>query len=229
MTLLFILVPLLLRARSTRFKGSGPSLVFFASIGLGFMLVEVSQLQRLNIFLGHPTYSLSVVLFALLLSSGLGSLATQYVAASSWPTSGKGLLAVLLAVLLAFGLLTPWALQMFKASSTPIRILVGIAILSPMGFFMGMAFPIGMRLISARSPALTPWLWGINGATSVCGSVMAVIIAMGMGISSSFWTGVACYGLALIALHRVLAQDAAETRSVSSTVTTSTAPATELR
>jgi hypothetical protein len=200
MTLLFILVPLLLKARNAGLRRSGQALAFFASIGLGFMLVEVSQLQRLNIFLGHPTYSLSVVLFALLLSSGLGSWATKYLRPSSRWLSAKSTFLCLLVTLLAFGLFTPVVLQWFRASGTPVRIAIAIAILSPMGLLMGTAFPIGMRLVSARNAALTPWLWGINGATSVCGSVLAVLIAMNAGISSSFWTGFACYALAAAAL-----------------------------
>jgi predicted membrane-bound spermidine synthase len=132
------------------------------------MLVEVSQLQRLNIFLGHPTYGLSVVLFALLLCSGLGSWATKYINSTPWRLSSAGVLLGLLAVLLCFGLVTPSVLQFFKASVTPVRIAVAIAILAPIGLLMGTAFPLGMQWASKRNGALTPWLWGINGASSVC-------------------------------------------------------------
>jgi hypothetical protein len=64
---------------------------------------------------------------------------------------------------------------------------------------MGMAFPIGMAQASSRAPSLTPWLWGINGATSVCGSVLAVIIALHSGLAASFWTGFGCYVVAFAA------------------------------
>jgi hypothetical protein len=76
---------------------------------------------------------------------------------------------------------------------TPVRIFISMVVLTPMGFFMGMAFPLGMRLAAARSSALTPWLWGINGATSVYASVLAVIVAISFGVSASYWTGLACY------------------------------------
>ncbi|HKD42917.1 MAG TPA: hypothetical protein VKB87_21710 [Myxococcaceae bacterium] len=201
MSVLFILLPLLLRARNAGVKQAGRPVLYFASIGLGFMLVEVSQLQRLNIFLGHPTYSLSVVLFALLFCSGLGSWATKYLESPSSRLSRAAILLGLLAVLLCFGLATPAVLQFFKASVTPVRIAVAIAILAPVGLLMGTAFPLGMQWASKRNGALTPWLWGINGATSVCGSVLAVMIALYAGISGSFWVGVACYGLAFAALR----------------------------
>jgi hypothetical protein len=88
----------------------------------------------------------------------------------------------------------------FEAASTAVRILVSVGILSPLGFFMGMAFPIGMRRTLRELPALAPWLWGVNGAASVCASVAAVVIAIGAGISAAFWAGAACYGVALAAL-----------------------------
>jgi hypothetical protein len=72
-------------------------------------------------------------------------------------------------------------------------------ILLPLGFMMGTAFPLGMKVASGRSAELTPWLWGINGATSVCASVLAVVISMNSGISSSFWVGFASYAVAFAA------------------------------
>src|SRR6185369_7289243 len=77
LTVLCILLPLWLTRDRVRLSGAGPLLIFFVAIGLGFMLIETSQMQRLIIALGHPTYALSVVLFALLLSSGAGSFLTS--------------------------------------------------------------------------------------------------------------------------------------------------------
>jgi hypothetical protein len=92
------------------------------------------------------------------------------------------------------------ATRAFEAATTPTRIAVAIGLLFPIGFLMGMAFPLGMRAAASRAPALGPWLWGINGATSVCASVVAVTIALHWGIAASFWTGVACYVAAMVAL-----------------------------
>jgi len=165
---------------------------------LGFMLVEISQMQRLIVFLGHPTYGLSVVLFAMLLSSGLGSFSTQRINIQTRTVPVIRLL-LLLGVLIIFGILTPHATVAFRGSTTPLRILVATGILLPLGFFMGMAFPLGMKIASTKSTSLTPWLWGINGATSVCASVFAVAIALSSSISVSFWSGLGCYGLAFLA------------------------------
>jgi hypothetical protein len=72
----------------------------------------------------------------------------------------------------------------------------------PAGLFMGMCFPLGMKAAANSKADITPWLWGINGAMSVVASVLSVVIAMSFGIAISWWTGVACYALALLAIHR---------------------------
>jgi hypothetical protein len=198
MTTACIVVPLMRTGRGTGLEGAAPYLVYFAAIGLGFMLIEISQLQRLTIFLGHPSYSLSVVLFSLLVSSGLGSLSTARLTGPEGAARRRLMLTI--AILAAFGLLTPLVTHRFEASPTPIRIALSIALLFPLGFLMGMAFPLGMRLALRRAPLLAPWFWGVNGAASVCASVLAVVIAIGAGISAAFWTGTACYLAALTAL-----------------------------
>jgi hypothetical protein len=200
LTALCIGLPLLLSGSRHDLAGAGPHLLFFAAIGFGFMLVEISQVQRLAIFLGHPAYSLSVVLFSLLLSSGAGSLSTARLKGLGGPRPAVGRIVLLVLVLAAFGAITPAAVRQFEAASTQVRIVVSVAILLPLGFFMGMAFPIGMRRALREKPSLAPWLWGVNGAASVCASVAAVVIANWAGISAAFWTGAACYGVALAAL-----------------------------
>lgn len=195
LTILCILIPLLLRKPMNRVSHSWSILTFFAAIGLGFMLIEISQMQRLMIFLGNPVYGLSVVLFALLLSTGLGSYLTQNVHEDTLRHEGLRRLSILLGVLFLFGLITPSLMHTFAASTTPVRIFVAVCVLFPLGFLMGMPFPLGFK---QASPSLTPWLWGVNGATSVYASVLAIVIALTSGISASFWSGFACYALALV-------------------------------
>ncbi len=200
LTFLCIILPLLLRARKTRLKGMFPFFVFFAAIGLGFLLVEVSQMQRLILFLGHPTYGLSVVLFSLLLFSGIGSFATERIAGPGLRVANLLPFIPLLLLLVTFGFLTPLLVHHFEAETTPLRILIAAAILAPMGLAMGMPFPTGMKVVSAWPDAPTPFFWGINGATSVCASVLAIAIALSWGISAAFWAGCVCYGVAAAGL-----------------------------
>jgi predicted membrane-bound spermidine synthase len=196
LTVLCIFVPLRLAASPAHLEGNRPLLVFFAAIGVGFMLVETSQLQRLIIVLGHPTYALSVVLFSLLLSSGAGSYLTDRVAPEEVPRSGARRLGLMLVVLAAFGAATPALVGIFEGAATPVRILVAVVNLMPIGLFMGMAFPLGMKLALRRAPALAPWLWGVNGATSVLASVLTVAISLTWTISTAFWVGFASYVIA---------------------------------
>lgn len=196
LSFLCIVVPLKITSKKISLKGTLPYFIFFSSIGLGFMLVEISQIQRLNIFLGHPTYSIVAALFTLLISSGIGS----YLSGAG-NINLKGFVVrftVLLAVLALFGFLTPYIIDAFRGQSTPVRIIVSVLALFPLGLFMGMAFPIGMKLASLKSPEITPWLWGINGVMSVLATVISIIIAMNYGIAASYWTGAAFYLAAVL-------------------------------
>ncbi|MBI3611379.1 MAG: hypothetical protein HY204_11870 [Nitrospirae bacterium] len=198
LTFLCMIIPLVLTTEKKALSGAWPFFIFFGAIGSGFMLIEMSQLQRLIIFLGHPTYALSVVLFALLLSTGIGSYFTQKTSDSALRGSAVLGLLILLCVLFLFGVGTPHAVGAFRGSPTPVRILVATGILIPIGMVMGLAFPFGIRLASINKLSkITPWFWGINGATSVCASVLAVAIALSFGISAAFWTGFLFYAAAL--------------------------------
>jgi predicted membrane-bound spermidine synthase len=196
LTAVCILSPLAFVSERSRIGNDMPIAAYFGAIGLGFMFIEVSQMQRLIVFLGHPTYALSVVLFSLVVFSGLGSSS-----AKSNMNSEIGVLrlAFLLLFLTTFGWMTPIITRHFQSSTTVARMLIAVAILAPIGFLMGMAFPLGMKLAQKSSSALTPWLWGINGATSVCASVFAVVLSISFGIHSAYWTGVGAYVIATVA------------------------------
>jgi hypothetical protein len=195
LTSLCIVLPLVVTTDRRALQGSLPLVLFFAAIGLGFMLVETSQMQRLIVVLGHPTYGLTVVLFSLLLASGLGSWLTTKMRDLAG-RSGLLVIGALVVVLFAFGLVTPALAHRIEGAGTSVRIVVSALVLAMPGVLMGMAFPLGMRLSNDRA-ALTPWLWGVNGATSVCASVLAVAIALSTTISMAFWAGWLCYAAAL--------------------------------
>ncbi|HZE89524.1 MAG TPA: hypothetical protein VE404_08255 [Verrucomicrobiae bacterium] len=201
MTVVGIGAPLAMTRRKVELGRNWPLLVYFGGIGTGFMLIEISQMQRLVVFLGHPTYALSVVLFALLLSSGVGSFLTSSISGDRFRASSRAVLSGLLGALALFGVVTPRIAAAFESSSTPVRILLATGILFALGVFMGTAFPLGMKLAASTSESLTPWLWGVNGAMSVLASVVAVVIALTWGISASFWTGAGAYLIAYLAFQ----------------------------
>jgi hypothetical protein len=202
LTALCIVVPLWRWSTLRPPAGSSPLLLFFIAIGVGFMMIETSQMQRLIVALGHPTYALSVVLFGLLLSSGIGSYLTRGVTPATAGSAGVLRLIALVVVLALFGAITPAVVRYTAAGSTAVRVGAALAVLFPAGLLMGMAFPLGITLASERAPGLTPWLWGLNGAGSVLASVLAVCIALTWSISAAFWTGWVVYAIALLAYRR---------------------------
>ena len=198
LVLLCLLLPLRL-ARQQLKRGDGALLAYFAAIGTGFMLIEISMMERLIVFLGHPIYSLSVILFSLLMAAGLGAALSARLPAERLRVWGPNIVALIVAVLIAAGLAVVPVIGMLAGASTPARITASAALLGLMGVWMGTAFPLGMRLVADGSARLGPWLWGVNGATSVFASVLAIVIAMAAGISVSYACGVACYAAALAA------------------------------
>jgi hypothetical protein len=198
-----IVAPLALRRR-VREAQSVRLMIYFAAIGLAFMMVEIGQLERLIVFLGHPIYGLTVVLFVLLLASSLGSLFSHRLSRWIW---------MLPLVLAAFILVSPALTREFVAASTPLRIAVSAILLFPSGFFMGMAFPLGIKRAQyGDEVAPTAWYWGINGAFSVISSVLAVFVAVFWGVTVTLLVGLTAYVIALIAIS-----PAAERRKIIAT------------
>jgi predicted membrane-bound spermidine synthase len=196
----FILGPLVLvrkRLAAAPRKGRIPFLLYFACLGAGFIVAEVVLIQKCVLFLGHPAYALTVVLFALLLASGIGSALSGHL-----PDAGLGrrLRVVLVAVAGLIALAVLGLSPLFYALvhlASPWRVLVTIAALAPLGLAMGMPMPTGIRLLRARAPDLIPWAWGVNGAASVLGSVGAVALAMMTGFNIALLAAAALYLTAL--------------------------------
>ncbi len=158
----------------------GLALVYFGLIGAGFMLVQIPFLQRFSVYLGHPTWTLAVILFGMILCTGIGS------AISDWiPTSARWLpvapLAVAVVLVVDTALIQP-VVDATAAWSLAGRTAVVLALLAPLSVLLGLAFPIGMRLVGAASDVATAWLWGVNGACGVLASVGAVAVSMWFGI-----------------------------------------------
>jgi hypothetical protein len=188
-----IVAPLALRRR-VRETHSVRLMIYFAAIGLAFMMVEIGQLERLIVFLGHPIYGLTVVLFVLLFASSIGSLCAHRFGRWIW------LLPIALAGFIFIG---PLLTSGMAVASTPLRIAVSAALLFPSGFFMGMAFPLGIKKAAyADEGAPTAWYWAINGAFSVISSVLAVVVAVFWGVTATLLVGLTAYVVALIALSR---------------------------
>jgi hypothetical protein len=178
------------------------SLLFFAAIGIGFLTLEIVLIQRFVLFLGFPTYALSVVLFSLLVFTGLGSLIAGRFAdqrrALLWALG----ISVILIAASAIGLQD--LLRALIDLPFAARVAVAVAALAPFGLALGMAMPIGLRRLSGLHPEGVPWAWGINGITSVLASVLAIAVAITWGFGAATALAFACYlgALAHAALGR---------------------------
>lgn len=193
---LFVAGPYLLRQKPFPRQRDFLFLGYFGLIGVGFMLIEISALQYLTAFLGDPGFSISVVLCSLLLATGLGS----FLARRGPRQTGVRRLGLLLLILTLTGFATVEGVDYGIQSDAGLglRLLLAAGLLFPMGVAMGMAMPLGMDLSNQERNDLNPWFWSVNGAASVFGSVLAVVLAVGFNLEVPFWAGVASYGLAVM-------------------------------
>ncbi|MGH9511090.1 MAG: hypothetical protein ACRD2U_03030 [Terriglobales bacterium] len=210
--LAFLIIPLAISPHSI---GGGPPgrrpilpLLYFVAIGLGYIIVEITFIQRFVLFLGHPTYALTVVVFLLLLSSGAGSMLSKKWlsdSAKSWQP-----LIMIVGELLLYVAFLPGLLNTLVGLPFDAKLLVSAALLVPVGFIMGMPFPAGLRAL-VRPPTIfrvsetasadqgpVEWAWALNAAASVLGSVTAILVAIQFGLNVTLLCGAAAYSAALL-------------------------------
>jgi hypothetical protein len=190
---LFLLLPARLSTRLPRVPGVNRWLLYFAAIGLAYILVEVAFIQKFVLFLGHPTYALTVAVFILLMSSGIGSYWTR---SFDEEQTAARLPRLLMGAAAWIGLLAACVTPLLTALvSLPLagRVIVAGLLLAPAGFLMGTAFPSGLRLAGRVSRDCLQWAWAMNAATSVLGSLVAVFVSIHFGIWQTMTLGGVCY------------------------------------
>ncbi len=167
-------------------------LLYFIAIGLGYMLIEMALVQRFSVLLGHPSYALAVVLSSMILATGVGSLLADRLPADRRSTFLVYPL-VVMAVQFAAWWLLPGVFDATVKASLPVRIGATLAFTVPCGLVMGLCFPLGMVQSARLADSLAPWMWGINGAAGVIGTILAVFCSMSLGIAMTFLLGIGCY------------------------------------
>jgi len=195
-----VLGPLLVmtrRRRSDSSEGRLWTVGYFGLLGLGFLLVEIPLVQHYILLVGRPTTALAVVLFALLLAAGVGSVVSHRM---PWrPTA----VALALAAV-AYLPMVRWMTALVLPAPLAIRMVVGAVVLVPIGFLMGVMFPKGLARLERTAPHLIPWAWGINGTASVIAAAAAALLALTWGFQLVVTVGAACYGaVALLARDTV--------------------------
>jgi hypothetical protein len=166
--------------------------VYFVLIGLGFMFVEIGLIQRISIYLGHPVYGMSIGLFGIIVSTGLGSLCSSRLSLLTgiriqiW-AGALGLYLIFLPYWF------PMLVDEFASGNLFVRAAVSLTAIVPSGLLMGFGFPTGMEIVSAIDSRPTPWFWAVNGAAGVLAAGIAVTVSIHSSISTTLWSGAACY------------------------------------
>jgi hypothetical protein len=196
----FLVLPLALH--NTAHKPPITPLLYFVAVGLGFIVVEIGLIQRFVLFLGHPTYAMTVVVFLMLLSGGAGSFASKY-----WLKETLRVRVVLGAIV---GLVTLYAFLLHTILGALValpfleKVALSAMLLVPLGFLMGMPFPAGVREIAGQNGAFSKqaiamesdtieWAWAMNAASGVLGSVLAIVLALHFGLDATLGCAAGTY------------------------------------
>ena len=193
------LPPLVLRQSLPSAPGAKRALLYFLFIGAGYILIQVALIQKFVLFLGHPTYALTVIIFSMLLSSGLGSFVSKRLIGNVLSLPAV-LLFVTAAVLVLSQAVGPVS-ESGVALPLPLKILIAVGMIAPVGFAMGMPFPTGLTLLERTMPAAVRWAWSVNAASSVLGSAAAMFLAIYLGLKMTLCIGGIFYLGALASLY----------------------------
>jgi hypothetical protein len=197
-SVVLIVLPLFRKERVDRtgaVRGHGPVLIYFFLVGVGFMFVEITLIQKFILFLEHPEFAFSAVVSILLVSSGVGSFLSQRIKPE------RGLMpavAALIILLIPFIILVPPILKASLGMEMIYRVLLTALLISPVGILMGMPFPFAIRYLeSVKGRYCIPWAWAVNGCASVLGSVVSVMAAMAVGFNGVLVAAACAYLAAL--------------------------------
>jgi len=198
--LLLVGVPLLRREPTglNALTGVGAGLLYVSCLGYGYLAVETVLIHELVLFVGHPTYAITVVILAMLLLSGIGSMLVQGLDESKLMTYLRGALTIVLLLGAVQAWVIPDLLHNY-AFGLPlfVRSALTFVVLAPLGFFMGMPFPLALRILHPSAAGIVPWAWALNGWMSVVASLATVLVSRVWGYSFAFTIALVAYALAL--------------------------------
>ena len=187
-----IVVPQLSNVRHVAYQLAIGGTAYFLLIGAGFMITEIALLQRMSVFLGHPVYALSIVLFSLILATGIGSFASERLQLDTAPRL-IGWAMLTSAYVVALPAWIPPVLLELDSAGLLARAAFCVLVLAPAGLLMGFGFPTGIRLVTRIDSRPTPWFLGINGAAGVLAAGLAVLMSLAFDIDQTLRVGGLCY------------------------------------
>jgi hypothetical protein len=200
---IFIILPLYFSevGRSQWTNKSG-SLLYFSCLGAGFIIIEFVFIQVFMKLIGSPLYTSSTVIFMLLFSAGIGSFTTRKLnisPANRWQVPFLGILVTVLLLILIY----PYVFDFFLASPLSIRILVASLLIFPLGFFLGMPFPLGILSLENQPRGAVAWAWGMNGLFTVIGGLVGVVLSIVWGFQATLLSAFFLYVVALFVFAKI--------------------------
>jgi len=179
------------------------SIMLFSMLGIGFMLVEISLIQRFVLFLGQPVLSLAVLLFSLLIGAGAGSLYSGRLTANRISKGITTASLLIVATVIIYAFLLPLIFNQLLGLPLAVRLIAVVIVLIPLGFLMGFPFPLGIRMLKETNEGkYIPWMWGINGIGSVLGSAATIVIAISSGFMAALLIGAGCYFIVFLTFRK---------------------------
>ncbi|MCI5125333.1 MAG: hypothetical protein D3925_12870 [Candidatus Electrothrix sp. AR5] len=201
--LFFVLIPLLFsKAGRAHWPGKIVSMGYFSCLGAGFIIVELVFIQIFMKLIGFPLHTYSAVVFSLLIAAALGSLFSEKMGISPGSKWSFPFIGTIFSLVL-FIVLYPSYFNIFLAFSIWFRILAAIVLIFPVGFFMGMCFPLGILAIKDQPEGAVAWAWGMNGLFTVVGGIMSVIISIYWGFNNTLLIASLIYVLAILLFSRM--------------------------
>lgn len=170
--------------------------LYFMSLGLGFMFIEIVFIQKFILFLNHPLHSVAVVLGSFLIFAGLGSGCSPFMPGRFLKTRNfqiKFAVSGIALFVMIYMVILPQLFILLYSLSVAAKIVISILLIAPLAFFMGMPFPLGLTYTATKAPKLVPWAWGVNGAASVLGAIGAAIFSIHFGFSTLLIMAVTLY------------------------------------
>ncbi len=176
--------------------------VYFGAIGLAFLFIEMTFIQKFILLLHHPLYAVVTVMTSFLLFAGAGSLYSQRLIRSGGLRRHMRIAAIAIVLFSAPVWLIGAFSEFLLSQPLPVKALATIVTIAPLAFFMGMPFPLALAAIGKQAPGLIPWAWGINGCASVVSTIVATLLAMHFGFSVVLLLALLLYLVAATAFPR---------------------------
>ncbi len=203
LSFLLIVAPLIFMNKKEKAFSPHLQIIYFFMIGVGYMFIEISTIQRFILFLGNPSDAIAITIMFLLFFTGIGALFSKKVLIKLGErTIYKMAIIFFPLFIILYAKLIPFATHFFIDSSFSLRVFISALILAPIGFILGNFFPIGLTIVGEKNASFIPWAFAVNGLASVISSIFAIILAMAYGFNVVFIISAFCYLFASISFLR---------------------------